>query len=190
MILNDHEICVLATRHQMIDPFVGHANKDGISYGLSSYGYDVRLGRSFKAYIGGSLLDPVHVTEKDFVTFENEVYVIPPKGFVLAHTMEYLRLPRDVTGMVKDKSTYARCGITLQNTVLEAGWEGQVTLEITNHLDRPVVLRSGHGIAQVVFFQGTPCTVSYGDRKGKYQGQTGVTIPRLKTEEITHEEPE
>lgn len=181
MILSDTEIEFFARRYEMIVPFQESlANKGVISHGPSSYGYDIRLGDTFVSYgRGDKLVDPLNVRPEDTVTTTASEYVIGPKEFVLAYGMEYIRLPRDVTGLVMDKSTYARCGITLQNTVLEAGWEGEITLEITNHLDRPVMLRAGQGVAQLLFFRGEPCAVSYADRHGKYQRQRGVTLPRV-----------
>ena len=180
MFLSDKEIWDLCRAEHMIEPFEPKiSTRGGVSYGLSSYGYDVRLGRDFKVYAGAGLIEPANLQEYDIISLEDQdSYVLRPGGFVLAHTVEYLRMPRDITGLVKDKSTYARCGITLQTTVLEAGWEGQVTLEIFNNNHRPVRLCAGHGIAQIMFVRGNPCMVSYADRRGKYQGQTGVTMPR------------
>lgn len=153
------------------------------SYGPSSYGYDFRLGHRFGVYKASDVpLDPKEVTDDDIEWVQIEdggLYIIPAHGHCLAHTEEYVRIPRGVTGFVNDKSTYARVMVANQNTVLEAGWEGQITLEITNHLPRPVILRPGQGIVQVVFMNGDrSCRVSYGDRDGKYQGQLGVTLPR------------
>lgn len=194
MILNDYDIRDLA-RKGMIDPFQDRLSQDGmISWGLSSFGYDVRLGTGFKKSelscgfvtpFSPALnerfkpLDPLQPDGFEDVIHEGP-FIIHPGQFILGHTVEYIHLPRDVSGMVMDKSTYARSGIHLQNTILEAGWHGQITLEIYNNLNRPVILRPGQGIAQIIFFQGEPCEVSYGDRGGKYQGQVGATLPRVK----------
>jgi len=123
-------------------------------------------------------LDPANITEDDVFRRRSDEFVLPAGAFVLAHTVETLAMPRDVLGKVTDKSSLARCGITLQTTVLEPGWTGQITLEIYNNSPRAVLLRAGQGIAQVLFFKGSPCRVSYDDRKGKYQFQTGVTLPK------------
>jgi dCTP deaminase len=152
-----------------------------ISYGLSSYGYDMRLGSCFGLYRqSAEPLDPLDVQKDELDWFETEgrPYVLAPKTFALAYSTEYLRIPRNVTAYVNDKSTYARVGIHAQNTVLEAGWEGQVTLELYNYLDRPVIVRPNQGVVQATFHQGSPCETSYADRGGKYQKQTRVTLPR------------
>lgn len=179
-ILCDRQIRELALAG-MITPFVESQKGKGIvSYGLSSYGYDLRLGNVFKMSVGESVLDPTNVGEGDFFTVTvTDHFDIPARSFVLACTMETLHLPPDVTGLLKDKSTYARCGISVQNTVFEAGWQGVPTLELVNHLDRPVRLHVGQGIGQMLFFRGEPCEVSYSDRGGKYQGQTGVTLAKV-----------
>lgn len=183
MILNDMNIRALATRAGMITPFVESKKEKGIiSYGLSSFGYDVRLGDEFKVLRlhTEKEVDPLRPNEKEWRTFKaDDVFTIEPKQFVLAHTIESFDMPRDITGFVTDKSTYARCGITLQNTVIEAGWKGVLTLELFNQLDRPVFLYPGQGIAQVIFEQGTACQKSYADGSAKYQNQTGVTIGRI-----------
>lgn len=185
MILNDAQISDLAA-DGMIHPFVGESTKGpgGTSYGLSSFGYDVRVGNEWVTYKGVTCfgahqpLDPANVTEDEVYRVRRNEFVLPAGGFVLAHTMETLSMPRDVVGKVTDKSSLARCGITLQTTVLEPGWSGQVTLEIYNNSPRSVLLRAGQGIAQILFFRGAPCRISYADRKGKYQDQRGVTLPR------------
>jgi dCTP deaminase len=182
MILNDIRIMGRAAVG-MITPFVATSAKGpgGTSYGLSSFGYDVRLGREFVSYRTNNdvPLDPaLDITEEEISRTVADQFVLRPNSFVLACTLEVLSIPRDCLGLVKDKSSLARLGITLQTTVLEPGWTGQVTLEIYNNNPRPVLLRAGQGIAQVLFERGEPCHVSYADRKGKYQGQQGVTLPR------------
>lgn len=176
------------TVNPMISPVSDKLSDLGVvSYGVSSYGYDARLGDVFKVYRSASMfmtsvLDPTEVSNDDVDTVvASNGFVIPPKGFVLAKTMEYFRIPPRVTALVKDKSTYARCGIHVQNTVLEAGWEGEVTLEISNYLNRPVLLRPGQGIVQILFHTAKDdCSITYGARGGKYMGQTGVTLPKMK----------
>lgn len=169
----------------MIMPFIPEKveEKGNPSYGLSSYGYDIRLGHKFiKLRYPGEMefpnvIDPansLHEIEKEEFSVE-EFHIIFPGEFILAHSLEYFNMPINVTGLVKDKSTYARCGIALQNTVLEAGWCGQITLEISNHGPRPVKLRCGTGIAQVLFFRGEFCLNPY---DGKYQGDTGVVTAK------------
>jgi dCTP deaminase len=182
MILSDIRIMGRAAVG-MIAPFVATSTKGpgGVSYGLSSMGYDVRLGNKFVEYRRNNdvPLDPAEeLTEEDVRRTTADEFVIRPNSFVLACTLETLSIPRDCLGLVKDKSSLARYGITLQTTVLEPGWRGQVTLEIYNNNPRPVLLRAGQGIAQVIFETGDPCHVSYADRGGKYQDQVGVTLPR------------
>lgn len=182
----DHEIRNYADNFMMIRPFSDELiSKSVISYGLSSYGYDVRLGTEFARYVPSDVpLDPRNVTNDDVLwdnVKEDDQYVIAPHGFVLARIMESLIMPKSVTGLVKDKSTYARSGIHVQNTVIEAGWIGILTLELNNYLDRPVILRPGQGIAQILFSRSSSvCEYSYAGRTGnKYQNQTGVTLPKV-----------
>ena len=185
-ILSDVEIADLCVTNNMISPFVdtqvrfGMGGERLISYGLSSYGYDLRLGRSFKiftnAHQGQGVVDPKFFDMMNYVEHEGDSVIIPPGGFVLGHSVEYIRMPRDVTGVVLGKSTYARCGCICLATPLEAGWEGQVTLEFANNTPLPLKMYANEGSAQVLFFRGKPCHTSYADRSGKYQGQTGVTI--------------
>lgn len=190
-ILADHQINQLANDHQMIAPFIAHQVRelyehDGtpykvISYGLSSYGYDARLGPMFKIPRTSEMgtLDPKDPNPMSFDEMNAKyLYTIKPGAFILAHTVEYFKLPANVTGTVYGKSTYARCGINVVCTPLEAGWEGQITLEIVNLSPRPVRLYVGEGICQIQFHQGMPCTVPY-DSGRKYQGQTGVTLGRV-----------
>src|SRR5699024_3340136 len=170
----------------MIEPFeagqVREANGQRIvSYGTSSYGYDVRCAREFKIFtnINSSVVDPKNFDENSFVDFEGDVCIIPPNSFVLARTMEYFRIPREVLTICLGKSTYARCGIIVNVTPLEPEWEGYVTLEFSNTTPLPAKIYAGEGCAQMLFIGGDQvCETSYRDRGGKYQGQTGVTLPR------------
>lgn len=170
----------------MIEPFeAGQVREvDGqriVSYGTSSYGYDVRCAREFKIFtnINSSIVDPKNFDENSFVDFEGDVCIIPPNSFVLARTMEYFRIPREVLTICLGKSTYARCGIIVNVTPLEPEWEGYVTLEFSNTTPLPAKIYAGEGCAQMLFIGGDQeCEVSYRDRGGKYQGQTGVTLPR------------
>ena len=168
-------------RQGLITPALDRQSDEDPSYGVSPYGYDIRLGDEFIEWKGRSLeLDPLAIEEDDYMRVRvidvGPDITIPPHGFLLGHSVEWISLPDDITGLVKDKSTYARCGIAVQNTVLEAGWSGQITLEITNHNSIPVKLYIGRGIAQVVFFK-SPYKTSYPYR-GKYMGQKGVVLPR------------
>ena len=170
----------------MIDPFEPEqvrAVKGGkvISYGTSSYGYDVRCGVDFRIFtnIHSSVVDPKNFDERSFVSHTGDVCVIPPNSFVLAHTIEYIRVPRDVLVICLGKSTYARCGIVVNVTPLEPEWEGHITLEFSNTTNLPARIYAGEGVAQLVFFRAEePCETSYSDRGGKYQGQLGVTLPK------------
>lgn len=181
MILNDIRIAGLAAGG-MISPFVAESTKGpgGTSYGMSSFGYDVRVGNEWVEYRRNNdePLDPANIQEGDVKRTTADEFVLRQGGFVLACTLETITMPRDCIGRVMDKSSLARCGITLQNTVLEPKWRGQITLEIFNNSPRPVLLRAGQGIAQVIFERGDPCRISYADRNGKYQYQQGVTLPR------------
>ena len=167
----------------MIEPFVEKQTRDGvISYGLSSYGYDARASRDFKIFtnVDNALVDPKNFSDASFVSRETDICVIPPNSFVLTHTVEYFRIPRDVLVICLGKSTYARCGLIVNVTPLEPGWEGHVTLEISNTTPLPARVYANEGVAQFLFFKGSSaCEVSYADRKGKYMGQRGVTLPKL-----------
>lgn len=178
-ILADYEIEHLVKQQDMIAPFAAKKHRDmGPSYGLSSFGYDIRLGDTFYRYKRRRLLSPkVGASDNDITKIKTAALTLEPGEFVLAHSVEYFRMPNDVCGIVKDKSTYARLGIAVQNTVLEPSWEGQITLEISNHNNCPVELIAGSGIAQVLFLQGNAPTQDYG-RDGKYQKQKGVVLPR------------
>lgn len=151
-----------------------------ISYGLSSFGYDVRIAREFKIFtnINSTVIDPKRFDTDNFVDFVGDVCIIPPNSFVLARSIEYFCMPNDTTGLVLGKSTYARCGISCLATPLEAGWEGHITLEFANTTPLPAMLYANEGAAQVLFLQGPIPDVTYRDRGGKYQGQTGITLPK------------
>ncbi|NHN88151.1 dCTP deaminase [Acetobacter conturbans] len=172
-----------ALNHGMIEPFVENQKRDGvISYGLSSYGYDARVADDFKIFtdVNGVIVDPKAFSEDSFVSRRTDVCVIPPNSFVLAHTIEYFRIPRDTLVVCLGKSTYARCGIIVNVTPLEPEWEGQVTIEISNTTPLPARIYANEGICQFLFFQGaSPCEISYADRSGKYMHQRGVATPRL-----------
>ena len=182
-ILSDRWIREMATTQGMIEPFVERQTREGvISYGLSSYGYDARVGREFKIFtnVDSAIVDPKAFSPASFVDRELDVCVVPPNSFALATTMEYFRVPRDVLVICLGKSTYARCGIIVNVTPLEPEWEGHVTIEISNTTPLPAKIYANEGIAQALFFEGDEAPeTSYADRKGKYQGQRGVTLPRL-----------
>ncbi len=172
----------MATTHRMIEPFESSQVRDGvISFGVSSYGYDMRVAREFRIFTNvlSSIVDPKAFDPKSFVEFEGDVCIVPPNSFALASSVEYFRIPRDVVTITVGKSTYARCGIITNVTPFEPEWEGHVTLEISNTTPLPAKIYANEGIAQVLFFRGEPPLVSYRDKKGKYQGQRGVTLPRL-----------
>lgn len=164
------------------DPLIGMQIREKIiSYGTSSYGYDIRCADEFKIFtnVNSAVVDPKNFDDKSFVDFKGDCCIIPPNSFALARTMEYFRIPRDVLTICLGKSTYARCGIVVNVTPFEPEWEGYVTLEFSNTTPLPAKIYAGEGCAQVLFFQGDePCEVSYKDRGGKYQGQTGVVTPR------------
>jgi dCTP deaminase len=176
----------MAEQKGMIEPFepAQVRSVDGdriISYGTSSYGYDVRCAPQFKIFtnINSAVVDPKRFDESSFVDLESEVCIIPPNSFALASTVEYFRIPRDVLTICLGKSTYARCGIIVNVTPLEPEWEGHVTLEFSNTTPLPAKIYANEGVAQMIFFESDePCEVSYADRGGKYQGQQGVTLPK------------
>jgi dCTP deaminase len=172
--------------HNMIEPFEPnqikeqHGNKI-ISYGTSSYGYDVRCASEFKIFtnINSAIVDPKKFSKDSFVDFDSDVCIIPPNSFVLARTIEYFRIPRNVLTICLGKSTYARCGIIVNVTPLEPEWEGHVTLEFSNTTNLPAKIYANEGVAQVLFLESDEvCEISYKDRMGKYQGQKGVTLPK------------
>jgi len=187
-IKSDKWIRRMAQEHGMIEPFVerqvrNEGNDRLISYGVSSYGYDVRCADEFKVFtnINSATVDPKNFDEKSFVDIKSDVCIIPPNSFALARTVEYFRIPRNVLTICLGKSTYARCGIIVNVTPLEPEWEGHVTLEFSNTTPLPARIYANEGVAQMLFFQAAAddiCETSYRDRGGKYQGQTGVTLPR------------
>ncbi len=187
-ILPDIEIEKLCLEKDMINPFLGKQQEEGIiSYGLSSYGYDARVSGDFKVFtnVHSTLIDPKNFHERSFVEFKDAEYcIIPPNSFALASTKEYFKIPRDVMVVCVGKSTYARCGIIINVTPLEPEWEGHVTLEISNTTNIPVKIYANEGICQFLFFKGSQaCIRSYKDKAGKYQGQTGITLARIKEQE-------
>ena len=182
-VLSDIWIREQAQSAGMIAPFVERQTREGvISYGLSSYGYDARVSREFKIFtnVDNAIVDPKAFSEATFVDREADVCVIPPNSFVLARTVEYFRIPRDVLVICLGKSTYARCGIIVNVTPLEPEWEGHVTLEFSNSTPLPAKIYANEGACQFVFLKGDqPCETSYADRAGKYMGQRAVTPPKL-----------
>jgi len=178
----DMWIAQMVRDHRMIEPFTEELVRAGkISYGLSSYGYDVRVADEFKIFTPNpynTIVDPKDFDDRAFVDYQGDECIIPPNSFALARTVEYFRMPRNVTGIVLGKSTYARCGIVTNFTPLEAGWEGHITIEISNTAPLPAKIYANEGIAQVLFLQSDmECRTTYGDRGGKYQGQRGITLP-------------
>lgn len=179
----DHWIRKMALEHKMIEPFVDGQVRDGsISYGLSAYGYDIRVSDEFKVFtnVHNSVVDPKDFDDKSFVEIKSDICMIPPNSFALARTVEYFRIPRSTITLCVGKSTYARCGIIVNVTPFEPEWEGFVTLEISNTTPLPARIYANEGIAQVLFFESDElCEVSYADKKGKYQNQVGITPPKL-----------
>ncbi|RMD91824.1 MAG: dCTP deaminase [Calditrichaeota bacterium] len=173
----------MALEYDMINPFVEKQVRDNvISYGVSSYGYDVRIANEFKIFtnINSTIVDPKNFDPKSLVDFKGEVCIIPPNSFALGRTIEYFKIPRNIMTICVGKSTYARCGIITNVTPLEPGWEGYVTLEISNTTPLPAKIYAGEGIAQILFFESDEeCTVSYDEKRGKYQAQKGVTLPKV-----------
>jgi dCTP deaminase len=186
-IKSDNWIRSMARAHGMIEPFAPEQvrARDGekiVSYGTSSYGYDVRCANEFKIFtnINTTIVDPKKFDEKSFVDLKADVCIIPPNSFALARTVEYFRIPRDVLCVCCGKSTYARCGIIVNVTPLEPEWEGHVTLEFSNTTPLPAKIYANEGVAQVIFIESDEvCETSYKDRGGKYLGQQGVTLPRI-----------
>jgi dCTP deaminase len=179
----DRWIRKMALEHKMIEPFEDRQVRDGvISYGVSSYGYDLRVADEFRIFtnVNSTIVDPKHFDARSFVEFKGTVCIIPPNSFALASTIEYFRIPRDILTICLGKSTYARCGIIVNVTPFEPEWEGHVTIEISNTTPLPAKIYANEGIAQVLFFQSDePCAKSYKDKKGKYQAQRGITLPKL-----------
>ena len=178
----DHWIRKMALEHGMIEPFEEKQVRQGvISYGLSSYGYDMRISNQFKIFtnVRSAIVDPKAFSPDSFVDFEGDVCIVPPNSFALAHSVEYFRIPRKVLTLTLGKSTYARAGIITNITPFEPEWEGYVTLEFSNTTPLPAKIYAGEGCAQVLFFESDEvCETSYRDRGGKYQGQVGVTLPK------------
>jgi len=187
-IKSDKWITRMSQEHGMIEPFQGRQVRQPdpngqkvISYGVSSYGYDVRCADEFKIFtnIHSKTVDPKHFDEDAFIDVKGDYCIIPPNSFALARTIEYFRIPRSVLTVCLGKSTYARCGIIVNVTTLEPEWEGHVTLEFSNTTSLPAKIYANEGVAQMLFFESDEtCEVSYADRGGKYQGQTGVTLPK------------
>jgi dCTP deaminase len=182
-IKSDKWIRRMALEHRMIEPFEdGQVSAGVVSFGLSSYGYDIRVADEFKVFtnINSTVIDPKNFDPRSFVDLKADVCIVPPNSFALGRTIEYFRIPRDVLTICLGKSTYARCGIIVNVTPFEPEWEGFVTLEISNTTPLPARIYANEGIAQVLFFQSDePCETSYADKKGKYLRQTGVTLPKI-----------
>jgi len=185
-IKSDKWIRRMAQQHRMIEPFAPEQVRDGgngriVSFGTSSYGYDVRCANEFKIFtnINSTIVDPKAFDPKSFVDFTGDMCIIPPNSFALARTVEYFRIPRSTLVVCLGKSTYARVGIVVNVTPLEPEWEGHVTLEFSNTTPLPAKIYANEGVAQMLFFESDEiCQTSYKDRGGKYQGQTGVTLPK------------
>jgi dCTP deaminase len=179
----DSWIHKMAVEQKMIEPFIENQVRDGvISYGLSSYGYDIRVADEFKIFtnVYSAIVDPKHFDRNSMVDIKGDDCIIPPNSFALARTVEYFRIPRSTLTICVGKSTYARCGIIVNVTPFEPEWEGYVTLEISNTTPLPAKIYANEGIAQVLFFEGDEvCDISYADRKGKYQNQQTILLPRL-----------
>ncbi len=179
----DHWIRKMAKEYGMIEPFVDHQVREGvISYGVSSYGYDVRVADEFKIFtnVYSAMVDPKDFDTRSMVDFKGDVCIIPPNSFALAKTVEYFRIPRGIMTICVGKSTYARCGIIVNVTPFEPEWEGYVTLEISNTTPLPAKIYANEGLAQVIFLEGDEiCEVSYADKRGKYQHQQGILLPKV-----------
>jgi len=182
-IKSDKWIRKMAREHGMIEPFIDEQIRAGVvSYGLSSYGYDIRVADEFKIFtnINNTVIDPKNFDPRSFVDIKSDLCIVPPNSFALARTIEYFRVPRDILTICLGKSTYARCGIIVNVTPFEPEWEGFVTLEISNTTPLPARIYANEGIAQVLFLQSDEeCERSYADKKGKYLKQTGVTLPKI-----------
>jgi len=185
-IKEDKWILKMAKYHNMIEPFVSKQirfvnNKKIISYGISSYGYDIRCNNQFKIFNKKiKIIDPKNCNEDDFINITSKICTIPANSFALAHTIEYFKIPRNILAICVGKSTYARCGIIINVTPLEPEWEGQITLEFSNTTSFPAKIYANEGVAQILFFQSkNNCITSYKDRKGKYQKQIGITLPKI-----------
>jgi len=179
----DHWIRKMSLEHRMIEPFTDRQVREGvISYGLSSYGYDIRVADEFRIFtnVNSTIVDPKHFDPRSLVEYKGDVCIVPPNSFALARSIEYFRIPRNVLTICLGKSTYARCGIIVNVTPFEPEWEGFVTLEISNTTPLPAKIYANEGLCQVIFFESDEeCEVSYKDKKGKYQAQGGIVLPRL-----------
>ena len=182
-IKSDKWITKMSAEHNMISPFTPTQIKsDKISYGVSSYGYDIRVADEYKIFtnVNNSIVDPKNFDANSFIDFQGEICIVPPNSFALARSVEYFKIPRNVLTICVGKSTYARCGIIVNVTPFEPEWEGHVTLEISNTTPLPAKIYSNEGLCQVLFFESDEeCLRSYKDKLGKYQGQTGITIPKI-----------
>jgi dCTP deaminase len=185
--MSDKWIRKMAKDYGMIEPFEENLVRKGvISYGLSSYGYDLRIADEFKIFtnVSSTIVDPKNFDERSFVSVKGDYCIIPPNSFALGRSIEYFRIPRDVIGICLGKSTYARCGIIVNVTPLEPCWEGYLTVEISNTTPLPAKIYAGEGIAQIIFIKGNEeCEISYKDRKGKYMYQQGIVIPKVEFDE-------
>ena len=184
MILNDIRIRELCNKRKMIEPFAEGIKRPGIiSYGVSSFGYDMRIGNQFKIFTPSSgyltCIDPKNFDERAYVDFTGDVCVIPPNSFILGRSVEYFAIPRNIMCLCLGKSTYARCGLIANFTPFEPGWCGHVTIEISNTTPLPAMVYANEGIAQVLFFEGDHPEVSYADKQGKYQAQANITTPKV-----------
>ena len=183
MLKSDRWIRRMAHEQGMINPFSEKQVREGvISYGLSSYGYDLRVADEFKIFtnVNSTTVDPKHFDERSFVNITSDVCIVPPNSFALARSVEYFKIPRSILTICVGKSTYARCGIIVNVTPFEPEWEGFVTLEISNTTPLPVKIYANEGLCQIIFFQSDEiCETSYADRKGKYQAQKGIVLPKL-----------
>ncbi len=183
-IKSDKWIKKMSFKNDMIKPFEDkQVDKSLISYGLSSYGYDIRVSDEYKIFtnVNNSIVDPKNFDSKSFVDFKGDVCIVPPNSFALARSIEYFKIPRNVLTICLGKSTYARCGIIVNVTPFEPEWEGYVTLEISNTTPLPAKIYSNEGLCQVLFFESDEdCEQSYRDKKGKYQSQVGITLPKIK----------
>ena len=182
-VMSDRWIRKMAQEQEMIKPFAESQVREGvISYGISSYGYDLRVADEFKIFtnVNSNIVDPKHFDERSFVEFRGPVCIIPPNSFALARSVEYFKIPRNILTICVGKSTYARCGIIVNVTPLEPEWEGFVTLEISNTAPLPARVYSNEGLCQIVFFSSDQvCEISYKDKKGKYQAQQGIVLPKI-----------
>jgi len=183
MLKSDRWIRKMSKEHDMINPFSEkQVGKNVISYGVSSYGYDLRVADEFKIFtnVNCTVVDPKNFDERSFVTVRSDCAIVPPNSFALARSVEYFKIPRDVLTICVGKSTYARCGIIVNVTPFEPEWEGFVTLEISNTTPLPAKIYANEGLCQIIFFQSDEvCEVSYRDRKGKYKSQQGIVLPKV-----------